>query len=47
MPSISEAYAIQLQKLIEADKESQVKTQATLQTIRSLIGELESIDIED
>ena len=47
MPSISEAYAIQLQRLIEADKESQAKTQATLQRLRALIETVQNIDIED
>jgi hypothetical protein len=45
--SISEGYRIQLQRLIEADKESQAKTQATLQQLRSLIEIVQNIDIED
>jgi conjugal transfer/entry exclusion protein len=47
MQSISEAYKIQMQNLIEADKESQAKTQATLQRLRSLIETLQSIEFEE
>ena len=47
MQSISEAYRVQLQRLIETDKESQVKTQATLQRLRSLIETVQNIEIED
>jgi hypothetical protein len=45
--SISEAYKIQLQRLIEADKESQTKTQATLQRLKELIKTVERIEFED
>jgi hypothetical protein len=47
MASISEAYRVQIERLQQQDKESQAKTQATLQRLRSLIQKLESIDIED
>jgi conjugal transfer/entry exclusion protein len=47
MQSISEAYKIQVQNLIEADKKSQAKTQATLQRLKSLIETLQSIEFED
>jgi hypothetical protein len=46
MQSISEAYKIRIQNLIETDKESQAKTQATLQRLRSLIETVEKIDFE-
>jgi conjugal transfer/entry exclusion protein len=47
MQSISEAYKIRLQNLIETDKESQTQTQATLQRLRSLIETAQSIEFED
>ena len=47
MPSISEAYAIQIEQLKKEDEESQAKTKATLQRIRLLIKTLESINFDD
>ena len=47
MVSISEAYKVQMERLQAEDKESQAKTQATLQRIKTLISELESIDFKD
>jgi hypothetical protein len=47
VPSISEAYAIQIEQLKKEDKESQAKTKATLQRIRLLIKTLESIEFAD
>ena len=45
--SISEAYRVQIERLQQQDKESQTKTQATLQRLRSLIQKLENIDLGD
>jgi conjugal transfer/entry exclusion protein len=47
MQSISEAYKIRLQNLIETDEQSQAQTQATLQRLRSLIETVQSIEFED
>ena len=45
--TISELFKQQLDQLIEQDRESQQKTQATLTRIRGLISDLKAIDLED
>jgi hypothetical protein len=47
MQSISETYAIQIERLKKEDEQSQAKTKATLQRIKLLIKNLESIEIAD
>jgi hypothetical protein len=47
MQSISELYKEQLNRLIEQDRESQAKTQTTLQRLRDLIETVQSIEFED
>jgi hypothetical protein len=47
MQSISETYAVQIERLKKEDEQSQAKTKATLQRIKLLIKTLESIEITD
>jgi hypothetical protein len=47
MQSISETYAVQIERLKKEDEQSQAKTKATLQRIKLLIKTLESIEIAD
>ena len=45
--SIADLFKVKLDQLVKEDQESQAKTKATLQRIKSLIGELESIEFDE
>jgi len=47
MQSISQAYAIRIERLKKEDEQSQAKTKATLQRIKLLIKTLENINFDD